>query len=85
MNKIDKAIKNIEKMDLGQITGLLGMLGSSTKGPFGGLVPVYGTGKRATIINTNIGGKHHMPMSKTADLMGGKKLVLVGKDKGKII
>ena len=81
---MQKTLKNIEKMNLNELTGVLGMLGNS-KGIFNGLSPVLGTGRRAQIIDTNVGTRHHRPMSKTVDLMGGKKLVMVGKDKGKII
>ena len=57
----------------------------SYKGPLTGYAPVLGTGRRAEIIGKDYGPSHgHKPL-KYAQLMGGKKLIMFGKGKGKII
>jgi hypothetical protein len=71
-----------KKQSLNDLLGAVGFLQSGGKGMFGGLAPVLGTGKRATILGSQ--PSHGTPM-KYASLTGGKKLVMTGVDKGKII
>ena len=71
------------KNEVGNILGQIGFVSSGT-GMFSGLTQVSKTGGRAMIIGEPA---HHdnMPQMEFADLMGGKKLIMRGKDKGKII
>ena len=77
-----KRKKQKSKASKKQSVGLLGMIDQMK-----GLTSYTGQkGFRAQIIDTNIGTqKGHQPPLKEASHMGGKKLVMTGKDKGKII
>jgi len=55
------------------------------KGPMSGLFSVLDTGGRAEITGKDFGPSHgHKPL-KSVQLMYGKKLIMSGKNKGKII
>jgi len=82
MKKKKTKTKKSKKQQAGELAQIAAFLGQGSKRFFGGLAPVYGTGKRATIIGE--APSHGKPM-KYAQLTGGKRLVMSGADKGKII
>ena len=69
-------------MGIGDLSSMLGFLESGL--PKKRYASVLETGGRAEITGKDYGGPHGKPM-KYAQLMGGKRLVMSGPDKGKII
>jgi len=68
-------------LGIGYLMGQIEFLKKGTSG-YG---PVLGTKRRAEITGKDYGPSHgHKPLT-SVDLMYGKKLIMSGKDKGKII
>ena len=81
--KTKKSTSKISKAK--NLAGALAFLQSGGKGMFGGMGQVLGTGRRASITGKAVNMPGHEPPIQYASLQGGKKLVMFGKDKGKII
>jgi len=80
------ARKKYSKKEASNLIGQLAFL-QSGGGIFKGMAPIMGTGRRATIIDTNpkMGAGHKPPGGDFALLSDGSKLALTGKNKGLII